>query len=116
MPRQNQREHEGDVRDYSIQVSDDGANWRDLKRGTLLSTFNPQRIDLGQNVTSRFIKFVSLSGFGTDKVTALADIAILYAGPPLPPDATDVEYQRVRSASPDIDEGTNKDDKKPIKP
>jgi beta-galactosidase len=44
MPRQNHRDHEGDVREYAIQVSDDGATWRELKRGALGSTFDQQRI------------------------------------------------------------------------
>ena len=109
MPRQNHREHEGDVRDYAIQISDDGVNWRDLKRGSLLSTFDPQKIDLGRTATSKFIKFIALSGFGTDKATAIADLAVIYTGPKLPEDDSDVEYKRSKSASPDIDEGTNKE-------
>ena len=79
----------------------------------MLSTFDPQRIELGETITSRFIKFVSLSGFGADKTTAIAEFAIINAGPPLPPDPRDMEYQRVKSASPDIDEGTGTEDKKP---
>ena len=47
MPRQNQRDHEGDVREYLIQTSDDGASWTDLKRGALVSTFEPQKIIFG---------------------------------------------------------------------
>jgi len=105
MPRQNHREHEGDVREYLIQISDDGANWREAKRGSLVSTFDPQWIDLGQNVTAKFIKFTSLSGFGPDKVSAIAELAVLYTGPKLPDDNIDTEYTRVRSASSDIDEG-----------
>lgn len=105
MPRQNGREHEGDVREYLIQISDDGTNWRDAKRGSLVSTFDPQRIDLGRNVTAKYIKFTSLSGFGPDKLTAIAELAVIYTGPKLPDDNIDTEYTRVRSASPDIDEG-----------
>jgi hypothetical protein len=33
MPRQNHREHEGDIRDYSVMVSDDGTLWSDIARG-----------------------------------------------------------------------------------
>ncbi|HQZ95661.1 MAG TPA: discoidin domain-containing protein [Pyrinomonadaceae bacterium] len=105
MPRQNGREHEGDVREYLIQISDDGTNWRDVKRDSLVSTFNPQRIDLGQNVTAKFIKFTSLSGFGSDKISAIAELAVIYTGPKLPDDNIDTQYTRLRSASPDIDEG-----------
>ncbi|HEY8561958.1 MAG TPA: discoidin domain-containing protein [Pyrinomonadaceae bacterium] len=113
MPRQNHRDHEGDIREYLIQTSDDGANWRDLERGALASTFNPQKITFGENVSAKFIKIVSLAGFGADKTTAIADLAVIYAGAPLPEDADDLEYRRVKSASTDIDEGVNQDDKKP---
>ncbi len=105
MPRQNHREHEGDIREYAIDVSDDGTTWREIKRGSLLSTFDPQKIEFGQTITTKFLRFRSLSGFGTDKVSALAELAVIYTGPPLPPDLSDTEYTRSISASPDIDEG-----------
>ncbi|MEQ1641953.1 MAG: discoidin domain-containing protein [Pyrinomonadaceae bacterium] len=112
MPRQNHREHEGDIREYAIDVSDDGLTWREIKRGTLLSTFDPHKIEFGQTITTKFLRFRSLSGFGTDKVSALAELAVIYTGAPLPPDLSDTEYTRSISASPDIDEGVVK----PIKP
>jgi beta-galactosidase len=108
MPRQNHREHEGDIREYSIEVSDDGTTWREIKRGSLLSTFDPQKIDLGRTVSTKFLKFVSLSGFGGDKVSALAELAVIYTGPPLLVDHSQTEYTRSISASPDIDEGVPK--------
>jgi hypothetical protein len=83
MPRQNHREHEGDVRGYAIQASDDGSDWRDVARGELLSTFAPQQIEFSKTITARYLKFVSLSGFGPDKTTALAELAVIYAGPKL---------------------------------
>ena len=113
MPRQNHREHEGDIREYSIQLSDDGANWREIKRGALESTFDPQTISFGQPVTAKFVKIVPLSGFGPDRTTALAELAVLYAGPPLPEDDSDLEYKRSRSATPDIDEGVRPEEAKP---
>lgn len=113
MPRQNHRDHEGDIREYLIQTSDDGTNWKDLKRGELVSTFEPQKILLSQNVSTKFVKFISLSGFGNDKMTAIADLAVIYTGAKLPEDLEDLEYKRIKSASTDIDEGVNVDDKKP---
>src|SRR6185436_2513173 len=44
MPSQNHREHEGDIREYSVQVSDNGSVWREVQRGELGSTFAPQQI------------------------------------------------------------------------
>ena len=70
-----------------IQGSDDGRDWQDLKRGALASTFDPQTISFGRNVSAKFVKIVALSGFGADKTTALADLAVIYTGPKLPADA-----------------------------
>lgn len=84
MSRQNHREHEGDIREFVIQASDDGKVWSDIARGELLSTFAPQYVAFSRVNTARYLKLISLSGFGTDKTTSLAEIAIMYAGPKLP--------------------------------
>ena len=111
MPRQNHRDHEGDVRDYAILVSDDGFERREVKRGELGSTFDQQAIRFDRNVSASFVRFVSLSGFGVDDTTAIADLAVLYTGPALPDNPDLLEYKRVKSASSDIDEAGNADDK-----
>jgi hypothetical protein len=113
MPRQNHRDHQGDIREYAVSISDNGKNWTEIKRGELVSTFNPQRILFDKTVNAKYLKLTSLSGFGNDKTTAIAELAIIYEGAKLPEDATDLEYQRSKSASTDIDEGVNADDKKP---
>jgi hypothetical protein len=116
MPRQNHREHEGDIREYSIEISTDGTNWSEIKRGSLISTFDPQTIAFDRNVVAKLIKINSLNGFGNDKTTALADVAVIYTGPKLPDSDEELEYKRSKAASPDIDEGAAPDDKKPKKP
>jgi hypothetical protein len=113
MPRQNHRDHEGDIREYAVSISEDGKNWTEIKRGELVSTFDPQRILFGKTVNAKYLKLTSLSGFGNDKTTAIAELAIIYEGAKLPDDTSDLEYQRIKSASTDIDEGVNADDKKP---
>ena len=65
MPRQNHREHEGDIREYVIQVSDDGREWRDVLRGELLSTFAPQQMQFSKTITARHLKLISLSGLAS---------------------------------------------------
>jgi len=105
MPRQNHREHEGDIKDFSVQVSDDGIGWSDIARGELLSTFEPQKIVFTRTIKTRYLKLVSLSGFGVDKTTALAEVAVIYEGPKLGDNGQPIEYERNRSATPDIDEG-----------
>jgi hypothetical protein len=112
MPRQNHRDHEGDVREWLIQVSDDGQSWREVKRATLGSTFDPQTVAFDAPVSARFLKLSSLSGFGKDKASALADVAVLYTGPALPEEQDELEYKRSRSMSADVDEA-GMDDRKP---
>jgi hypothetical protein len=112
MPRQNHRDHEGDVREWLIEASDDGANWREVRRATLGSTFTPQTVRFDRRVTARYLKLTALSGFGADRASALADVAVLYAGPPLPEDGGELEYRRSRSTSADVDEA-GMDDKRP---
>jgi beta-galactosidase len=85
MPRQNHREHEGDIREYALRASDDGNEWRDVVRGELVSTWAPQRILFPRAITTQHLKLVSLSGFGPDKTTALAEIAVITSRPKVPP-------------------------------
>jgi hypothetical protein len=112
MPRQNHRDHEGDVREWLIQVSDDGQQWREVKRATLGSTFDPQKVLFEQPLTARHLRLTALSGFGGDRASALADVAVLYTGPALPEDTSALEYKRSRSASTDVDEA-GMDDRRP---
>jgi hypothetical protein len=84
MPRQNHPEHEGDIRGYVVEVSEDGEEWREVARGELVSTFEPQRVNFAQAVSARFLRLTALSGFGPDATAALAELAVVYAGPKLP--------------------------------
>jgi beta-galactosidase len=105
MPRQNHREHEGDIRGYTVEVSDDGANWREVARGELLSTFKPERVSFPATVTARRLRLTALNGFGPDATAALAEVAVVYAGPRLPAEPDDApDYTRGRTATTDIDE------------
>uniref|UniRef100_UPI0028B1BF88 discoidin domain-containing protein n=1 Tax=Massilia alkalitolerans TaxID=286638 RepID=UPI0028B1BF88 len=112
MPRQNHRDHEGDVRELSVQVSDDGQSWREVLRTELTSSFDPQALGFGQAVSARQLRLVPLSGFGADRASAFADVAVSYTGPALPALPGDVEYSRSRSASADVDEA-GMDDRRP---
>ena len=104
--RQNDRDHLGDVRGFEIQVTDDGGNWGKIAGGELASTWNPQTVKFSKTVTTRQIRLVALSGFGDDTASALAEVAVIYAGPKLPENNDEiVRYRRVRSTSTDVDEG-----------
>ena len=116
MHQGNHRDHEGDVREYLVETSDDGAHWQELQRGSLVSTYDQQRIAFGRNVTARQLRFTALSGFGADNTAALAELALVYTGAPLPENSGAVDYKRVQSASSDIDENLGPaEPKKPAK-
>jgi hypothetical protein len=104
--RQNERNHAGDIRGYALSVSDDGISWREVSRGELLSTFEPQTIRFPSTLSARRIRLEALSGFGTDTTSSLSELAVLYAGPKLPEDDSGaVDYQVVRPTSGDVIEG-----------
>ena len=106
MPRQNQREHQGDIRDYKIESSDDGTSWQEIASGQLASTFDEQKILFGKTITAKELKLTAISGSGADNATALSELAVIYAGPKLAEENSgDMEYKNVRTASPDIDAG-----------
>jgi beta-galactosidase len=116
MPRQNQREHQGDIREFKLESSDAGTNWQEILRGQLVSTWDPQTVRFPQTITTKHLKLTALSGFGADPAAALAELAVVYAGPKLADTGSGrIEYQGVRTASPDIDAGTDTTNK-PAKP
>ena len=106
MARQNHREREGDINDYVIETSDDGTTWKKAAQGRLQSTFAPQEIRFDKPVTAQVLKLRILSGFAGDTSASLAELAVLYDGPPLDarPD-TAKPYQSGRTATEEIDEG-----------
>jgi hypothetical protein len=77
MARQNNRQHLGDIRQYVIEVSDDGQRWQPVCAGELESTFEPQRVLFGKTVKASRLRLRALSGFGPDETCALAELAIL---------------------------------------
>lgn len=106
MSRQNDRDHLGDVREYKIESSEDGRQWTEVSRGELPSSWNPQRILFGRTISATQLCFTALSGFGGDNSAALAELAVIYAGPKLADAGTGhIEYRRSRSTSAEVDEG-----------
>jgi beta-galactosidase len=106
MNRQNDRDHQGDIRDYVISASDDGSTWNELLRGELPSTWAPQTIRFPKTITTKQLRLTALSGYGNDQTSALAEFAII------PPDAVAsdsdglrIDYRKAKSTSTDIDEG-----------
>ena len=83
MNRQDQREHQGDVSEYAIEISNDGQLWQALAHGRLESTFDLQKIDFGKKVSAKHIKIKAISGFGGDQFASFAEIGVIYVGPPI---------------------------------
>jgi hypothetical protein len=106
MPRQNQREHQGDIREYKLDSSDDGTNWQSVATGQLASTFDEQKIAFNKTIDAKELRLTALSGFGNDSSAGLAELAVIYAGPKLTGDNSgEMEYRNVRTATPEIDAG-----------
>ena len=110
MPRQDHREHEGDIREYVVSISQDGSTWQELTRGELTTSFEPRTVDFGRTIEARAFKFTALSGFGPDPSATVAELAILYRGPPLPENTPDAapSLTPTRSATPEIDEAVTR--------
>lgn len=62
MPRQNHREHEGELRSYCIEawVND---TWKQVQKGKLSSSYEPKRIAFLQEVYTDRIRFTALDTF-----------------------------------------------------
>jgi beta-galactosidase len=106
MNRQNDRDHLGDIRDYTIELSSDGQTWRAAIAAKLPSTWSPQTVSFQQTETATHLRLTALNGYGADASVALAEIAVRYAGPPLLENSpAGIEYRRVRSTAADVDEG-----------
>ena len=80
MNRQNERAHTGDIREYELQVSDDGDAWETVLAGELPSKFDPQEFLFDKAVTARHLRLRGLSGYGADHTAGLAEIAIVPGG------------------------------------
>jgi beta-galactosidase len=106
MNRQNDRDHQGDIRNYVLSASDDGSTWNELLRGELPSTWAPQTIRFPKTITTKQLRLTALSGYGNDQTSALAEFAIISAGAVTSDsDGLSVDYRKAKSTSTDIDEG-----------
>ena len=51
----------GDIKDYSLQVSNDGKNWKEVLKGTFPYNKKQQRVLLEKPVQARYLRFTGLS-------------------------------------------------------
>ena len=62
VPRQNHREHEGELRSYCIEAWLDGT-WKQVQKGKLSSSYEPKRIAFLHEVYTDRIRFTALDTF-----------------------------------------------------
>lgn len=80
MQRQDNYTRKGHIKEYEIQQSNDGVEWFSVVNGELASTFKVQKIIFDKILTTKYLRFISLSGFGGDTDSSLAEFAIIYEG------------------------------------
>jgi beta-galactosidase len=81
MARQNERKRIGEIREYLLEASGDGATWETVARGTLEATYRPQRVRLDRAVDARQLRLTALSSYDGGDVAALAEFAVITGAP-----------------------------------
>jgi hypothetical protein len=108
MNRQNDRNRQGDIENYSLMASDDGKTWTEVKSGKLESIWDPQTVLFDKTISTRHLKLVAKSVYGPKTAPALAEFAVLYAGPKLSGVAAPAtEYSGARGTTAEVDEGVS---------
>ena len=76
LPRQNG--NNGNIKDYSIQVSMDGKEWGDpVKKGTFANNSKEKRVMFDKPVKARYIRFTALSSQNGQDFASGAEVTIL---------------------------------------
>ena len=76
LPRQNG--NNGNIKDYSIQVSMDGKEWGDpVKKGTFANNSKEKRLMFDKPVKARYIRFTALSSQNGQDFASGAEVTIL---------------------------------------
>ncbi len=68
VPRQNHREHEGDIRTYRVEYRS-GNQWKEILSGTLPSSFFPKKILFGRTVYTEEIRLTVIDGFSENEIS-----------------------------------------------
>lgn len=67
----------GDIKDYSIQVSTDGKTWTDVMKGSFAKDKQLKRVTFDKPVRARYIRFTALSEQSGQDFGAAAEFAII---------------------------------------
>jgi len=76
LPRQD-RNRNGWIKDYEVQLSDDGRAWRTAAKGQFDRSAKVKTVTLTQPQTARYLKFIAISGFDNQPFAALAELAVI---------------------------------------
>lgn len=106
MNRQNDRLRTGDIKEFVVESSNDRQFWREVVRGELASTFEPQTIMFPRAEHAMFLRFRPLSTHVPGALPAIAELAVItpYQITQPPPEPIQFDYRPAGYASPDIDE------------
>ncbi len=77
LPRQDGNRN-GWIKDYAVYLSGDGKDWgQPVAKGSFEQDARLKTIKFEKPLTARFLRFVSLSGFGKDGYSSLAELSII---------------------------------------
>lgn len=108
MQSQHDFPRKGHIKDYQIQISDDGKTWVNIISGSFKSTFKVQKISFDKIVSTKYLKFVSLSSFADGADSSLAEFAVIYEGEMHNNfiSSPTISYIGIKSGSEDVDDPT----------
>ncbi len=72
-----QDSYDGAIKDYVVNVSDDGKTWKQAAKGTFELSLNERTVKFAEPTTARFIKLSVLNGYGEKTAASLAELTIL---------------------------------------
>lgn len=104
MPVQNQRNHDGDVKEYELYCRRNGV-WDKLLEGNFCSSFEPKTVWLKEITKADGMRFVAKSGFDERTIFSVAELAPITIQGALAAEQTEVEnIVTVKTATAEIEE------------
>lgn len=78
LPRQDESDN-GLIKDYSIEVSTDGKNWSEAYKGRFDTKKSLKRVEFGNTVKARYIRFKALSSHAGHDFAAGSEFSVISA-------------------------------------
>ncbi len=104
MPVQNQRNHDGDVKEYELYCRKNGV-WEKLLEGNFISSFEPKKLWFKEVTRADGMRFVAKSGFDEKMIFSVAELAPITVQGALAAEQTEVDNSvTVKTATIEIEE------------